>query len=136
MTRAVDRRVTLVPDQYEPLREAVAKNWDEDRHHSLMIFMYDQYLQLPPNKVLAPVLDERQEKILKKGNNYGRIHFGWEQELGLQGWNENGLELEGLEDLSQVDVDKEGAEDVPIKSDPNEAGVNKADAIPTEEAGS
>lgn len=139
MTRAIDNRITLLPDQYEPLREIVGKHWDQRQSVNLMIFLYDEYLQLPQLEQLSPVLNDRQEKLLSAGNNHGRIHFGWEQDLGLQSWNDGGQEAPGLEDLSVVPVEppptkQDGAPaDEPAGADADAGVPGEIRAVPAEQ---
>jgi hypothetical protein len=114
MVRAIDNRLTLLPEQYEPLRAAVVKQWNKDQSLNLMIYLYDEYLQLPTPASLSSVLNDRQKSLLK-AENHGRIHFGWEQDLGLQGWNDIGQELPGMEDLSQVRVEPAKSVETPAE---------------------
>ena len=130
IVRGIDRRVTLRPDQYEPLREAVAGAWDSGQYHGTTYFQYEEYLQFPSNESLSPILDDRQTKALRQGTNYGRIHFGWDQEFGFTGWNDNGIELDGLEDLTEP-VDQP---DLPQEPDGDEnVPPGKAEESPTGE---
>ncbi|MCA9053267.1 MAG: hypothetical protein KDA75_05485 [Planctomycetaceae bacterium] len=113
IVRVIDRRVTLHPDQYQPLLEAVARDWKTEEYHGTNYFQYEEYLQLPSAETLTPILDDRQEKALRQATNYGRIHFGWDQEFGFNGWNDNGIELEDLEDLTQPADPQDLPEDSP-----------------------
>ena len=140
MTRAIDNRLTLLPSQYEPLQQVVAKDWQPQQYKNSMIFLYDEYLQLPALDTLKSALNDRQAQLLERANNHGRIHFGWEQDLGLQSFNDNGQELPGLEDLSTVKVDPP-TEQQPTPDAPVTPGVGgdaaearpPVDAIPAAE---
>ncbi|MFV0444373.1 MAG: hypothetical protein ACK5Q5_12455 [Planctomycetaceae bacterium] len=103
MLRAIDNRLTLLPEQIEPTRQAVVMHWRAEQSTNLMIFLYDEYLQLPDVRSLSKALNERQQRLLQS-RNQGRIGFSWEQELGLAGRNDNGQEIAGLENLANVDV--------------------------------
>ncbi len=82
----IDRRLTLLPDQYEPLAAALDKAWDDGLSRNMQLYLYDEYLSLPETRVVAPVLNERQTRLYTAGmNRRGRISFGWEQDLGLDG---------------------------------------------------
>lgn len=80
----IDRRIMLLPDQYDPLAAALEKEWNDELSRNMQLYLYDEYLSLPETRVVAPVLNERQTKLYTaRLNRQGRISFGWQRDLGL-----------------------------------------------------
>lgn len=57
------------------------RSWGWARN--MQVYLYDEYAPMPDDNLLRPHLSERQQQILAGRTNYGRISFGWEQDLGL-----------------------------------------------------
>lgn len=97
MTVILDRHLALTPQQYERVAETVGENWHEDWGQNLQVFLYDEYAPVPGPDVLNPLLNDRQRELLKDRANHGRIHFGWEQEIGIFNWGV-GVALDELDE--------------------------------------
>lgn len=95
MITITDRKLMLTAEQAEKIREQTASAWDPAWSRTMQVYMYDEYSPRPPEKVLKAVLNERQRTVFMSGQNYGRISFGWEQDLGfLPFWGDDGSVLE------------------------------------------
>lgn len=103
MLVVIDRKLTLLPDQYDPLAAALDKHWDESLSRNMQIYLYDQYLPLPDATTLAPVLNERQKKLYVVEGPRGRISFGWDQDLGL---NASGLGVDGADEFGTLEAEQ------------------------------
>lgn len=86
----IDRKLTLLPDQFDPLAAALDKHWNDNLSRNMQIYLYDQYVPLPNVTTVAPVLNERQKKLYSAGlAGRGRISFGWEQDLNLDAFGQD-----------------------------------------------
>lgn len=95
MITIADRKLMLTAAQADKIREQTASAWDPAWSRTMQVYMYDEYSPRPPEKVLKAVLNERQHSVFSSGQNYGRISFGWEQDLGfLPFWGDDGSVLE------------------------------------------
>lgn len=95
MITIADRKLALHSDQAARIREQLTGQWDSSWSRNMQVFLYDEYSPRPPDKVLNAVLNERQRNVMKATQNYGRISFGWEQDLGfLPFWGDDGTVLE------------------------------------------
>ncbi|MEZ6068100.1 MAG: hypothetical protein R3B90_20840 [Planctomycetaceae bacterium] len=124
--RAFDARATLLPEQYEPLREALAQDWGDRRGQSLQHFLYDEYLRLEIGDAAREVLSDEQERILSQENRNGTISFGWEQDMELQDWSGDDSELAGLEKFNGMKVSNSPP------GEPAAGGTPEAGEVPVE----
>lgn len=90
MIVVMDRKLTLLPGQPEALSQALEKDWDDKLSRNMQIYLYEDYLQMPKETAVAQVLNDRQKSLYRRLNRRGTISFGWEQDLGLQWWGDNG----------------------------------------------
>lgn len=96
MTMLIDRKLSLTPEQYAQIDEALAENWDANWSKNMQVYLYDEYAPMPHADVLQPLLTDRQRTIWASRGSRGQISFGWEQDLGLMApWGDVGdLEVE------------------------------------------
>jgi hypothetical protein len=85
MVMLIDRKLSLTPAQYEQVENTVDQNWDPTWSRNMQMYLYDDYAPMPGGDILKSVLTERQQQVWASRTNYGRISFGWEQDLGLVG---------------------------------------------------
>jgi hypothetical protein len=96
----VDRKLCLSGEQYEQAAAAIDKSWKEPWSRNMQIYLYDEYAPVPDAAVLKPLLNAEQQRIWAGRVNHGMIHFGWEQDLGLLPWGDDGIALE-VEEAAQ-----------------------------------
>jgi hypothetical protein len=108
MTTLIDRELALTPEQFDQVDRAIGEKWDDQWGRNLQMFLYDQYAPMPHASVLTPLLNEQQKEVWKGRVNHGMIHFGWEQDLGVN-WM-GGAELQELDEYPAAEEQVEGQE--------------------------
>ncbi|MBX3439042.1 MAG: hypothetical protein KF861_16245 [Planctomycetaceae bacterium] len=111
----MDRRLSLTPEQYTQLDGAISGQRDASWSRNMQMFLYEEYAPMPDDSVVRPLLSDRQRDIWASRTNYGRISFGWEQDLGLMTpWGDLGdieLELPAAQAEPANDATQEAAQE-------------------------
>jgi len=83
---AVDRELVLSAEQAGTFKEILLKEPESGGIVNLQGLMYPQFVPWPNQASVKDVLHPNQNALFQKHPRHGRIHFGWENDLGFNGW--------------------------------------------------
>ncbi|WP_437186640.1 hypothetical protein SH668x_003800 [Planctomicrobium sp. SH668] len=83
--RQIDLKATLTKEQQQEVVKVLIDAKDQGWNKPIAMLLYPQYSPLPDTITLKGTLTDRQMKILSESAQNGRIHLGWEGELGFGG---------------------------------------------------
>ncbi|WP_437227467.1 hypothetical protein SH661x_000365 [Planctomicrobium sp. SH661] len=86
MVSQIDRELHLTETQFQDIQAAVQKDWRPEWSRNVMVFFYPDHAPWPAFKTIRPYLDEKQQTLSQNNANRSTIFFGWESDLGLDGW--------------------------------------------------
>jgi hypothetical protein len=137
----LERRLGLSGEQAEKLTTAMTAKWQDEWTSQMAVFMYnEEYIPLPDDSYVTPLLTAKQKKLWNELPKGSRIHFGWQGEMGFLDWG--GVDLD--EPVDEPKQEKKGKADEVEEAKPAdeakaaaaaaaEAKVKELDAVKTQE---